>query len=394
MNANSSEPQPQLSAPLTEPPAQNNVSGTQNNVVGDQFNAAHDQFVGNQNVKAVSVNQSGASASRLGCLTVNLAVTIVSVLAVMAVSSVLVVNFVLTGPNLNGISVVGSQALRGPGLAAPLADGSIHGWAVGNGGAIYFYNGSNWQSYQGTATTNLNALYYDGTNGWIVGDGGSIFHIGQNDAVTPFRSPTTNNLRSVVGVNPTIATDDQGNIYSFSGQLWQAQTSAVAQPGLAVPSAYGTLVVHANGAIQLSVNTFNNSLLTRGGGVIMPQGSSVISNPIVAAAAPPDKAGPNQIWGVGAHGSIYGYKNGAWDNEMSPTSVNLNSIYFGTQQYGWIVGDGGVILSWDGQRWQQVSSPTNVNLHSIFVGAGNDAWAAGDKGHILHFDGGAWHQVK
>lgn len=387
-------PEPQSQTPLPEPPTQNNVSGTQNNVAGDQYNAARDQFVGNQNVKAVNVNQSGAAASRLGCLTVNVAITVVSALAVLAVSSVLVLNFVLTGPNLNGISVVGAQAMRGPGLAAPLAAGSTYGWAVGNGGAIYYYNGNNWQSYQGTATTNLNALYYDGTNGWIVGDGGVIFHIGQNDAVTPFRSPTTNNLRSVVGVNPAIATDDQGNIYSFSGQLWQAQTSAVAQPGLAVPSAYGTLVVHANGAIQLSANSFNNTFSARGGGVIMPEGSPVITAPIVAAAAPPDKAGPNQIWGVGAHGSIYGFNNGAWDKELSPTTANLNSVYFGTQQQGWIVGDGGIILGWDGQHWQQVNSPTSVNLHSVFVGAGNDSWAAGDKGHILHLEGGVWHQVK
>ncbi len=384
------EPQPQ---PLPNPPLQNNVSGTQNNVGGDQYNAGRDQFVGNQSVKAVNVNQGGVSASRLGCISVNVAITVVSALAVLAVGSVLVLNFVLTGPNLNGISVGGNQALRGPGLAAPIASVSAHGWAVGDRGAIYFYNGSQWVSYQGTATTNLNALYYDGTNGWIVGDGGFIFHIGQNDAVTPFRSPTSNKLRSVVGVNPAVATDDQGNIYTFSGTLWQAQAVpnlSQPQPAVAILGAGGLLVVHANGVIQPTVNSLNPS--SEQG--ISPTVNSAISSPIVAAAAPPDKVGPNLLWAVGAHGSIYGFSKGKWDKETSPTSANLNSIYFGTQGHGWIVGDGGIILGWNGQQWQQASSPISDNLHSVYVGSGNDWWAAGDKGHILHLEGGVWRAVK
>lgn len=398
------EPPPQPQPLQPTPPAQNNIGHTQNNVARDQYNAAHDQFVGNRDVSVVEDNQGvinehpvavdvkqGAGTAARGCLTINVAITVVSVLAVLAVSSVLVLNFVTTGPTLNGISVGGGLAMREPGLAAPSGAGSTHGWAVGNGGAIYFYNGSDWRSYAGTATTNLNALYYDGTNGWIVGDGGTILHIGQNDAATPFRSPTSNNLRSVVGVNPALATDDQGNLYSFSGTLWQMQApSDLAQPALVVPSANGPLVVHSNGAIQLS----NGFLGISDRRVIAPQGSPDISSPIVAAAAPPDNAGPNLVWAVGAHGSIYGFSNGKWNKQPSPTNANLNSIYFGTEGHGWIVGAGGVILGWNGQQWQQSSSPTSDNLNGVYVGAGNDSWAVGDKGRILHLEGGVWRKVK
>jgi photosystem II stability/assembly factor-like uncharacterized protein len=399
-----SSPIPSEPHPQTPPPVQNNVSGTQNNVAGDQYNAAHDQFVGNRDVSVVENNRGvinehpvaidvkqGAGAGRLGCISINVAVTVVSTLAVLAVSSFLVLNFILTGPNLNGISVGGGVAMRGPGLAAPLLVSNTHGWAVGNGGAIYFYNGNDWRRFAGPVATNLNALYYDGTNGWIVGDGGTILYIGQNDAVTPFRSPTGNKLRSVAGVNPAVATDDQGNIYSFNGALWQTQASPdLAQPALAVPGAGGALVIRSDGAIQSTTNYFG----IRGRGVIAAGGSAEITSPIVAAAAPPDHAGANLLWAVGAHGSIYGFSNGKWAKEPSPTNANLNSIYFGTQGHGWIVGEGGVILGWNGQQWQPSSSPTSDNLNGVYVGVGNDSWAVGDKGHILHLEGDVWRKVQ
>jgi photosystem II stability/assembly factor-like uncharacterized protein len=402
---NPSPPEPQ-----TPPPTQNNVNGTQNNVSGDQYNAAHDQFVGNRDVSVVENNQGtinqkpvyvnqgggGAAVRRAGCISVNVAITIVSALAVLVVAGVVALNFLAANPDLTGISTGGGVA-RVPGMAAPINPGAAEGWAVGKHGAIFYYNGSTWQHYDGPTSANLNALYYDGTNGWIVGDGGTILHIGQNDAVSHVPSPTHNNLRSVAGVDRAVATDDQGNVYIFDGSTWQISAQAslgAAGSAIVVPSTNGPVVIHQNGVVQTTSNRPGSPL--DGNGTINTLGRSKITSPIVAATvSPPGSTMDNSLWAVGAHGAIYGLKkNGTWDNEPSPTSANLNSISFGKNGQGWIVGDGGIILGWNGKSWQPASSPTGDTLNSVYVGESDETWAVGNSGVILHFVGGVWSKVR
>lgn len=407
MNPTPPEPQPQPADAPTQnhiSGTQNNVSGTQNNVAGDQYNAAHDQFIGNHDVsvvennqgtvnqKPVYVNQGGGLARRSGCLTINVAVTFVSAIVVLVVAGFLAINFLAANPDLTGISTGGGVA-RIPGLAAPITPGSAQGWAVGKGGAIFYYNGNNWQRFDGPVAINLNALYYDGTNGWIVGDAGTILHIGQNDAVSPAPSPTHNNLRSVVGVNPAVATDEQGNVYRFDGSTWQQapqNAPATGEGAIVVSGPSGPLVIHGNGTIQIT-----GQRAIAGRDTITPAGRDKITSPIVAAAAPPPGSTMgNSLWAVGAHGAIYGLSNNGWDTEPSPTSANLNSISFGQSGQGWIVGDGGTILGWNGNSWQPSSSPTSDTLNSVYVGTGDETWAVGNNGRILHYANGVWSKVR
>ncbi len=393
--------------PPPQTPSPNNVRGTQNNVGGDQYNAAHDQFVANRDVSVVENNQgvinqhpvnvavnqglTGPQAgAKLGCVTVNIAVTVVGSISVLFIGAFLALNFLVANPDLTGINVGGDIALRGPGMAAPLAAGPTNGWAVGKRGAILYYDGE-WHNYGSSPTTNnLNALSYDGSNGWIVGDGGTILHIGQNQSVAPAPSPTKHDLVSVAGVNEAVAVDNGGGIYRFDGRVWQSQPTMNMglPPARVIAVGNGFIITAANGNLTPIDNPFQDLSMT-------PPSTQPSVEPmgghIADVTLAPDHS---TIWAVGSGGGIYKLEHNGWRAIASPTKADLHSIYFSPNGRGWAVGAGGVILSGKAEVWTLVSGPTSDNLNSVYVSTSGVAWAVGDKGRILRYDGTAWQKAK
>jgi photosystem II stability/assembly factor-like uncharacterized protein len=83
-----------------------------------------------------------------------------------------------------------------------------HVWAVGDKGAILFYNGKQWVSQSSNTSSNLFAVSFSDTmNGWAVGDGGIILHtvtggnVWQREAI----NQTALTLRAVYAVSPSEA---------------------------------------------------------------------------------------------------------------------------------------------------------------------------------------------
>ncbi len=83
-----------------------------------------------------------------------------------------------------------------------------------------------------------------------------------------------------------------------------------------------------------------------------------------------------------------------WAYEQTPVKLNLNSVYFVTDQDGWAVGDSGTILKRSNRGWISYKSPTNVNLFSVFMIKANDGWIVGERGVILHYNGEEWEMAK
>lgn len=62
-------------------------------------------------------------------------------------------------------------------LRAVQMDSRKHGWAVGDGGAIFEYNGTEWHKVATPTTKGLDALAFSGpTEGWAVGSSGTVLH--------------------------------------------------------------------------------------------------------------------------------------------------------------------------------------------------------------------------
>ncbi|MCK4256864.1 hypothetical protein KAX35_08250 [candidate division WOR-3 bacterium] len=82
-----------------------------------------------------------------------------------------------------------------------------------------------------------------------------------------------------------------------------------------------------------------------------------------------------------------------WQKVESPTTQHMNSVYFVSQNDGWIVGAGGIILHYDGINWQMIESPIMEPIIKVQFLYADDGWAAAkgeDSCIILHYDGDEW----
>jgi photosystem II stability/assembly factor-like uncharacterized protein len=103
--------------------------------------------------------------------------------------------------------------------------------------------------------------------------------------------------------------------------------------------------------------------------------------------------GPTDGWAVGDGGVILRYSNGLWTNFPSPTTTQLNSVFFLDSTHGWAAGNGGTILHYDGTIWLAVATSISTDLNSIVPVSAQEAWAVGKSATILHWTGISWNPV-
>ncbi|MDP3735318.1 MAG: hypothetical protein Q8R39_02730 [bacterium] len=169
-------------------------------------------------------------------------------------------------------------------------------WAVGGGGVIVHYNGTNWTSSASPTGLTLRSLaILSATDGWAVGNSGTIIHW---DGVswTLFSSPTGNTLN---GIDMLSATDG-----------WAVGNS-------------GT-IIHWDG---VSWTTYAPS----------PTGDQLNSVALVSASA---------AWAVGNAGVTLRYDGATWSAESSPANNHLNAVVLISSGDGWAVGQGGRIFQY------------------------------------------------
>lgn len=109
-------------------------------------------------------------------------------------------------------------------------------------------------------------------------------------------------------------------------------------------------------------------------------------------------AAADDVWAVGAQGTILHFDGVTWSSVPSGTTSHLHAVWGSGPDDVWAVGgetfwtfedEGtGVILHWDGRVWTS-TMPGTRGLRAVWGTAANDVWAVG-YGTILHFDGVAW----
>jgi photosystem II stability/assembly factor-like uncharacterized protein len=98
-------------------------------------------------------------------------------------------------------------------------------------------------------------------------------------------------------------------------------------------------------------------------------------------------------WAVGADGIVLQYHNGQWYNSVHLTGYDLYGTAF-DDGLGLAVGDHGSIFRYDGEKWEDVSlAGVTADLRAVAFAPGGEAWAVGDVGTVLHYDGGGWTKV-
>lgn len=104
-------------------------------------------------------------------------------------------------------------------------------------------------------------------------------------------------------------------------------------------------------------------------------------------------------WAVGVNGVILRYADASWSIwTQSPiaTTQSLNSISSIGSSEAWAVGNNGTIIHWNGVRWNAVPSPTTVKLNAMTMldtnadGIADTGWAVGNNGVAIRYNGRSW----
>ena len=276
--------------------------------------------------------------------------------------------------NLNGVFLIngGTSGI-----------GSGNGWAVGDNGLIFFWNGFSWNQ----ATPLNGACTYDSVN-----FGGPL-------------NPITNGVQTSSGWTVGKCAGVAVSLY-WSGNGWQPypvpETGAgEARSVFLVKSASSTTdnviavavgVDAAGGAIW----TWNGVPGNGGGWVELAPAPTLnqLNSVYMTQMYPSTCTGPGvQGVAVGNVGTILTYC-GTWTLVGSPVAANLNGVAMSSPTNGWAVGDScSIIRTTNGVTWAQYLptpclDPTK-NLRSIVLLSSSEGWAVGDSdsnGHpaILH----------
>jgi hypothetical protein len=105
-----------------------------------------------------------------------------------------------------------------------------------------------------------------------------------------------------------------------------------------------------------------------------------------------DGAHADDIWIVGSRGVVLHWDGHQFVQEVSPTELNLLSVWVHRSDDVWAVGDGGIAIHWDGHQWQKVSTNSTSFLNGVSGVNGSDVWVAAADNAALHWDGGMWQR--
>lgn len=240
------------------------------------------------------------------------------------------------------------------------------GWISGSGGKIIFTtnSGNNWFTQVSNTNENLNAIYFSSSqNGCALGNNGTFLR-------------TTN-----------------------SGQTWNPQNTGIGASifQASFPNSSDYFAVGDSGIVIKSSNAGNNWNVMYRQYPFLDNFHSIyfINN--------------STGWCVSDSGLVIKSTNSGynWTLQYTPTKMNLFSVYFPSQNTGWIAGgglsyinnnivDSNVILytTNGGSNWVKQFADTNRILNSLFFINQMTGWAVGAMGITVKTTNGGLNWIK
>ncbi|MDB6120974.1 MAG: hypothetical protein JWO08_4755, partial [Verrucomicrobiaceae bacterium] len=270
-------------------------------------------------------------------------------------------------------------------------------WAVGASGTLLSWNGTVWAAQSpppSTANVTFNGVWAaDATNIWAVGANGKII---KNDGTnwSSQTSGTSQQLNSVWGTSstniyavgvPTTGGGATGTFLHWNGTAWAAMTNNVPSTGT-YTSICGSDATHIwavgttgnNGVIRFYNGAAGNWTVQTSGTTQALAGVSAISSTEVVAV------GARKVYDV--------YNGSAWTPQQSATPATAFNGSWGTDDNKiWFVGQGGIIFRWNGTgSWTNTASTTVNNLNAVWGSDEDNVWAVGAGGTIVKWNGTTW----
>jgi len=292
-------------------------------------------------------------------------------------------------------------------------------YAVGDGGTILHYDGSQWTIMStgtkdimygvwGSAANDVYAvavkaiLHYDGTDwtrlsfdipGYLYGIWGTsstdIFAVGEVGTILHYdgtdwylmESNTRKPLQSIWGSSETdiFAVGYEGTIIHYDGVSWSEMSSGTTQHlksvwGTSSTNIYavgdGGTIVHYDGIMWSSIQS----------------GTTGYLNDIWGSSE-------NDIYIATLNGSLLHYDGIAWSTLYTGVEEHLRSVWGSAPDDIFTVGYAGRIVHYDGSMWTEISSGISEQLYSVWTNPDSDIFVAGHAGVAMRYDGNTWEEM-
>ncbi len=264
---------------------------------------------------------------------------------------------------------------------------STDGWAVGDGGTIILWNGSNWSTISSPTSNKMNSVEMISSNdGWAVGDGGTIIHWDGNNWSTT-SSPTSNKLNSVDMISSTDgwAVGDGGTIIHWDGNNWSTYSSPTNYDlkGVSFTSSDNGWAV--GGSWNSVIGWYEDAKVQWNGSTWILYTHFRILDVFYGV----DFTSASYGWTVGHNNAKASWDGMFWDQNYGnqPMMVHYDLDMLSTDN-GWAVGwdySRSNIRHWDGSEWAEETCPVSETLYGLSMVSENEGWAVGENGTILRY---------
>jgi len=263
---------------------------------------------------------------------------------------------------------------------------ATHGWAVGDGGTILFYDGRGWTESRPT-NQQLNAVFMvSSMEGWAVGEGGTLlrYNRGRWTLWTQDYIPEES-LADIhmISANEGWFVTRESKIYHYTDGHWSLDRNSP-------DNSFGlnALSLAPDGTSGWAVGMNGVQVRFRGYWEPVRNADRDLHDVHVIAE--------DLGWAVGHSSLRYLSRQDCgmlgptcWKDYQGsfPSSLTFYGIHMLSQVDAWAVGAQGVIYHWDGDRWTSVVEPHpfRKDLYAVFMVSPTEGWAVGQDGAIAHY---------
>ena len=252
-----------------------------------------------------------------------------------------------------------NTVVEGSGLATTIRLGTSAGWGV-----------ATWPDTKDIYDIEM----LSPTSGWAVGESGKIFNY---DGVnwTQFVDLGGSDIQSIdmVSASDGWAVGNSGKIYRYNGTTWSQFVDTGSH------TFYALDMVSASDGWALG----SSSLIYHYNGVSWSEFDDLGGNTFYGV----DMVSANDGWAVGSSGKFYHYDGASWTEVIDLSSNNIAAVDMVSASEGWAVGGNGRIFVYDGVAWVEQADvgQGNEKLNTVYMLDSADGWIGGNGGTALHF---------
>lgn len=281
---------------------------------------------------------------------------------------------------------LGPAGAEAANLVAGWSSGQSESWTAG-GPSVQRFQGTSWSMAHPPGSFNVRALWGTApTNLWAVGEGGAIFHWdGTSWSAFNGASATTTSLAAAWAASATAAwAVGENTLLRWDGTTWTPSTppTAMALTGIWGSSPSDVWMVGMSGDVAYH---FTGSTWTP---FSLPNAST---NALRAIGG----SGPTDVWAVGDAGTILHYGGSSWTGSVtSPATGSLTGVWADSPSEAWAVGPLD-LLHWSGAGWTATAVPSGFTPAAVWGTSARNVWCVGHltgtaTGAIAQWSGQGW----